>query len=478
MMTNRRPLSGGVAAAALALLLLSACSVLDPGQLLSPATPSLTGPTAPPEATLPAAPPTTDQLPGGETPVLMCTPPACAPGEVYACGNSDGCPGGCGTVCAAPTAAPGRPATGPLAPAPTDWEGLETWLTDLWRGNVNPAAVRAALQQSGVQRSDADWRAADLNGDLLDEWIAVLYDPSLPTAPFGAPGDLWVVNGDGVVFRYYVAPSSDIYSFLAPTIIAIADVTGDRRPEIVANAPFCGAHTCTSNYRVIGQTAAGLADLVQRAPLADDDPGTTIAMPTADIQVADTNSDGAADLVVHGGAIGSAGAGTVRTRSEVWRWDGAAVTLAETRLDPTNLRHLLLYEANDRLAAGDLDGALTLYEAVINDPAVVTDSFAHAPEQVTADIQRFAAFRLILIDLLQGDSTRAAGRLEWLQANHPDAPATTAAALLLGGWTGAEGQAALCATIESEMAALDSPTGTLSDMGYGNPSLGAADFCP
>lgn len=32
------------------------------------------------------------------TPVLMCTPPACAPGEMLACG-ADECPGGCGTIC-------------------------------------------------------------------------------------------------------------------------------------------------------------------------------------------------------------------------------------------------------------------------------------------------------------------------------------------------------------------------------------------
>ncbi len=472
MRMNRRPPFRHVAAAVPVLLaVLSACSVLGPGQL-RPATPDTTlGPTAV-VATTAAQPPAP-----GETPLLMCTPPACAPGEVYACPSGD-CPGGCGTVCAAPTAAPGRPVTGPLAPAPTDWEGLETWITELWRSNVNPAAVRAALQQSGMQRSDADWRAADLDGDLLDEWIAILYDPSLPGVPFGAAGDLWVVNGNGVVFRYYAAPSSDIYSFLAPTLIAVADVTGDHLPEIIADAHFCGAHTCTGNYRVIGQTAEGLRDLVQRAPLAGDDPGTTIVMPTADIQVIDMNGDGTAEVVVHGGAIGSAGAGTVRTRSEIWRWDGAAVTLAETRLDPTNLRHLLLYEANDRMAAGDLDGALALYEAIINDPALVTDGFAYAREQVTADINRFAAFRLSLIDLLQGNPTRAAGRLEWLQANYPDTPATAAAATLLGGWAGANGQAALCAAIESELAALDNPTGTLSDMGYGNPSLGAADFCP
>ena len=167
---------------------LAACAGFDPSQLIPPvaigsatppsfgsATPPSFGSATPPSfgsATPPATPePTPTAIlipPGGETPVLMCTPPACAPGETFACPTGD-CPGGCGTVCAAPTAI-----SGPLAPAPTDWEGLEGWLSELWRGNVNPAAVRASLRQAGMQRSDADWRAADLDGDLQDEWLLVL----------------------------------------------------------------------------------------------------------------------------------------------------------------------------------------------------------------------------------------------------------------------------------------------------------------
>jgi len=471
--TNMTPISqftSRLLAVVVLMLALAACAGFDPGQFIPPL--DVGTPTAPATA---EATPTAVVIPSaGETPILMCTPPACAPGESYACPTGD-CPGGCGTVCAAPTP---TAISGPLAPAPTDWEGLEGWLTTLWRGGVNPAAVRAALRQSGMQRSDDDWRAADLDGDLQDEWLLVLYDPSLPGVPFGAAGDLWIVNGDGVAFRYYAAPSSDIYEFLAPTIIAVADLTGDGLPELVADAPFCGAHTCTGNYRVIGQTAAGLADLVRREPAADGDPANTIAMTYPEIEVVDRDGDGAAEIVVRGGTIGSAGAGAVRPRTEVWRWDGAAVTLAETTLDPATYRHHVLYEANDLMAAGDLDGALALYEAAINDPALRNDGFAHAPEQVYADISRLAAFRLILIDLLQDNAERAAGRLAWLQANHPDAAATSAAATLIAGWAGADGQAALCDSIEAGLAALENPTGTLSDMGYGNPALTAADFCP
>jgi len=40
--------------------------------------------------------------PSAPTPYVMCTPPACAAGEVYYCPGE--CPGGCGTICVTPTA--------------------------------------------------------------------------------------------------------------------------------------------------------------------------------------------------------------------------------------------------------------------------------------------------------------------------------------------------------------------------------------
>lgn len=423
---------------------------------------------------LPSDEPSTTSLPGiGETPALMCTPPACAIGETYVCPSGD-CPGGCGTVCAPPT-----PITGPLGPAPTDWESLETWLTTLWRGDVNPAAVRAALQQSGMQKSLEDWRAADLDGDLRDEWILVLYDQSLPGVPFGSAGDLWVVNGEGVIFRYYTAPSTDIYEFIAPTVVSLADLTGDGLPELITDATICGAHTCYNNYRITGLRDGALVDLVLAPPVAEGEPpGTAITMSYADSKLADVDNDGLPEFLVHGGTIGSAGAGVVRPRTEVWGWDGTAVSLAETILDPSGYRHHILYEANDRMAAGDLDGALALYETAINDAALRDDGFAHAPEQTRADISAFAAFRLILIDLMQGNAERAASRLAWLQMTYPESPTTGAALTLVSEWAGPDGAAALCARIEDSMATLDNPTGALADMGYGNPSLGAADFCP
>ncbi len=423
-----------------------------------------------------ASPATAATISGSGTPINQCTPPVCAPDELYNCPTGD-CPGGCGLICVTPT-----PASGPIGAAPTDWENLASWLTIVWRGDVDPAAVRAALQASGVQRELADWNAADLDGDLRDEWILVLYDQSLPSTPFGAPGDLWIVN-DEVAFRYYTAPSSDIFEFIAPVVVSLTDMTGDGLPELIADTVYCGAHTCTNNYRIIGWSGGQFADLQFVAPqpsseeVAGDGP-MPISMTYADTQVVDSDGDGLPEFLVHGGTIGSVGAGIIRPTTQVWGWDGAAVVLAETILDPTDYRHHVLYEANDRLEAGDLDGALALYEAAINEGALRNDGFAYPPEQVYADISQFTAFRLILIDLLQGNAERANSRLTWLDTTYPDTVAARAARRLITEWAGPPSAAALCDRIEANLLSIDNPTGVLADMGYGNPSLRAGDYCP
>ena len=297
---------------------------------------------------------------------------------------------------------------------------------------------------------------------------------------FGAAGDLWVVNGDGVIFRYYAVPSNDIYEFLAPSIVAVTDLTGDGLPELITDAPVCGAHTCFDNFRVIGRRDGHLADLVQAPPVdGETAPGTVISLSYADTRLADVDADGLTEFLAHGGTIGSAGAGVVRPWTEVWGWDGAAVSRADVILDqPATYRHHVLYEANDLMAAGDLDGALALYEASINEGTLRDDGFVYPPEQTRADISSFAAFRLILIDLLQNNVERANSRLAWLQSTYPGSAAAGAAVALAGGWSGPENAGALCDQIENNLAGLENPTGALADMGYGNPSLGAGDFCP
>jgi len=263
-----------------------------------------------------------------------------------------------------------------------------------------------------------------------------------------------------------------------PTIVGLADMTGDGLAELVTDQHTCGAHTCFGNYQVLGYRDQSIQSLVNRPPLIEGGPTNTISISYPDTRFVDDTGNGLTDFLVHGGSIGSVGAGIVRTYTEVWSWDGTAVSLSHTLLDPTPSRHHILYEANDQMAAGNLDQALLLYEQAINDSNLLTPTFLTTEAETKSAIDQFAAFRLILIELLRDDPTRAATRLAWLQSNYPTSAATQGALTLVNGWAGPAGQAALCTQIENTLATITNPTGALSDLGYGNPSLQAEDYCP
>lgn len=71
----------------------------------SPDVPATAIPTVEPPTAIPPA----EETSPTDTPIIMCTPPACNEGEVYYCPGE--CPGGCGTQCATPTAGPLSPPT-------------------------------------------------------------------------------------------------------------------------------------------------------------------------------------------------------------------------------------------------------------------------------------------------------------------------------------------------------------------------------
>jgi hypothetical protein len=356
----------------------------------------------------------------------------------------------------------------PVTAVPLNWDELANWLPAAWNANMNPAEVRFQLQNTGWQQNDDDWLTADFDGDLRDEWVLLLYQPDMEPI---TPHNLWVINGSGLVYQYYGEPNLIAGYSLQLGAVGAADLTGDGRAELITNEESCGAHTCFGGYQVLTAANGTLQNIVSK-PISND----VIDISYPDASFSDYTQDGLTDLIVHGGNIGSAGAGIVRTYSEVWAWDGTAVTLAATLLDPTPYRHHILYEANDLLAAGDLEQATLLYEQTINDDSLIESPYTGNDEETYASIAQFATVRLIVIDLMQADEASASSRLDWLIATYPNTAASATGTTLINNWFG--GLESACEVVAFNMEIYPNPTGALEDQGYGNPSLTAADFCP
>ncbi len=403
--------------------------------------------------------------------VLMCTPPACQADEVYFC--PDECPGGCGTICATPTSSV-------LAPVPSSLTELKQWLLTAREQNQDPSTLSTLLQAQGWQDNDEEWLNLDFDGDSQDEWVIFLHTLSDPETDTNKTPvyDLWIVDQHDVL--YFQGDDITGNPTLKPTIHSIEDMTGDGLPELIVEDTFCGAHTCSGRYKIFSAAPGQVSNIVKTDRLYIDYlPVDMIQISSPETRLEDYTGNGRLDFLVHGGQIGSVGAGIVRTYTEVWSWDGTAVTLAETILDPTNYRHHYLYEANDKMAAGDFKDAIYLYEEAINNPALETVPYVGTEEELDAAIAQFAAFRLILIDLLSEDKTKANDRLLWLTTTYPDTPMTLAATQLVENWTEAANLPALCAQIDASFDAPPNlPTFPLHDQGYGNPGLMAEDVCP
>ena len=449
------------------LLILStlACSAVD--QVLEP------------QATL--APPPTVGGSGDATP---------APDETAA----EVTPIGVATPTLAADATEPAPSLEELGEPPQEMAALESWLSEAHRGDSAVDDVCAVLRQAQWQQEEDDCQAVDLDGDQEEEWLLTLdvshlnseENPVRQPAE-GHPGDFWIVSTEGVVFMARGLENQDLGA-TAPSIVDVVDMTGDELPEVIIVSTFCGAHTCVNNYQILGAPEEQIELLVQLPPEREQPeplPGDlqqAIALEYVDEEaVRDETEDGLPDLVIHGGIVGSAGAGLQRARTEVWAWDEeeGAILLASQEWEDTGYRVHTLYNANYAFSQEQYEEAARLYEAVIVDESLEEMEFMEPAEVSRTYARQFAAFRLTLLPLFRGDITEATRWSNWLQSEYPGANITEAAAQLIPTWqSNGNNLAAACQTITNYLESQDNPTGPLTDMGYNNPSLTAEDVCP
>ena len=394
------------------------------------------------------------------------------------------------TLAVSPT--PGAATLEELGAPPDSLDALQGWVAQARAANVPVEDLCTVL---GNAQGDAQWRqvqdtcsAADLDGDGQEEWLITLDTSRLQeeqAAPLqeGHPGDFWIVNTQGVAYQVRENEEPDFFA-TAPELVELVDMTGDEQPEAVVVFSTCGAHTCYNYYQIIGAHGGPLRNLVQLSEQDDTLPESlpeTISLSYVDREeIRDETEDDLPDLVIHGGIVGSAGAGIQRARTEIWAWSGQAITLAEQQWEETAYRFHRLYNANYAFEQQQYDVAGSGYEDVIVNPDLEDEPFATGTaEELRDHTRQFAAFRLTLLPLLRGDITDATRWRNWLQGEYPEAAITAASERLLSEWeTNGNNLAAACNEVNTLLQSSDNPTGPLVDMGYNNPSLTPETLCP
>jgi hypothetical protein len=361
---------------------------------------------------------------------------------------------------------------------------LREWLIRAWQAGADPHQVRLALQQHGWQLEDGDWddrwgqpykqwHSLDMDGDGRDEWLIEVCLISLELGDCWGQ-NYWLVNQGGITLWNGLYNGRETLFRLSMTdgfssFVDDGDMTGDGRPEVIMESSSCGSGGCTSLFQILSGHNGTIHAQASR-----------IQMTHAKAALEDQTGDGLLDLIIHGEPFGGHMVGPRRGLTAVWTWNGQGMVEAFFEQDPSIYRVHLLYEANDAFGQQDDMTAETLYLQVITDGSLKdTATYWGEPKRLSDydDIRRFAAFRLILLYLRQGNSAEAAVWGEWLLTNYPDATITAAAQQLFNEWEVSYDLAAACTFIAGQFAGTHL-TGKLHFMGYGNPSLDSSDLCP
>ena len=162
-------------------------------------------------------------------------------------------------------------------------------------GNGDGTFQPAVAYGSGSQSFTYFLVIADVNGDGKPDLVVADECTDHPTCNSGAVGVL-VGNGDGTFQAAVIYPSGGVGSLSGARSVAVADVNGDGRPDVLVANYFSGT---------VG-VLLGNGDGTFQAPV-DYNVGFT---PVRSVAIADVNGDGKADLLV-GGDVGTVQHGEV-----------------------------------------------------------------------------------------------------------------------------------------------------------------------
>jgi hypothetical protein len=321
--------------------------------------------------------------------------------------------------------------------------------------------------------------ASDADGDSDKEVAVVLGDDSGATTDPMAWQIVVFDKQDGAYQVAFESPleRTDPYTPGRPALLALADINNDGNTELVYTDTQCGAHTCTTTAHILSSSPTGYVSIS----------GEGFSMPTADVSLGDTDGDGVMELIMHGGVIGSVGAGPQRARTEIYAWPGNAYSLAEpayglkeTILDPTDILYLRVTEADALFNTGLYDQALAVYQQALNDPTLKTwkdPAEMVAPER--PELDAYILFRMGLSSFgMSGPNAQGTAYIQQAAADYAGNLHGDLANAFLTSFLAKNDVSLACAAAQGFIASNLNLFQAFWDYGYGNPSFDAAAVCP
>ena len=363
-----------------------------------------------------------------------------------------------------PTAPPRRsPTAVPFPPRPEDLAdypaAIVTYLNDT-AGDVD--GLRAMLEGWEALANVTDLLRVDVDDDGEGELLLIIVGPSEEYV-VNRTGDLLVIDihAEKCELAYHATRDSLLTD---PALLEVDDVNSDGHTELAFTSTSCGAHTCYTRVHIVASGTGTYKDLTDGG----------IEMSYVESHFSDWDNDGVLELMMHGGTIGSIGAGPQRARTEIYRWDATKYALSETIYDPSNYLYFKVLDANQALLDGELERAGMLYEEAIQNPSLQIWMEENEREELTS----FSRYRLSLTHLLAGDREEAQTVRDELLTQLPDGIYSQVVTILWETYLRDGDLRTACEAVGAFAAAHPETAGMLSDYGYGNPTFTSEEVCP
>jgi hypothetical protein len=361
------------------------------------------------------------------------------------------------TTAATPTALPPKPADCPKTLA--DYDAAITSFLNNPANNIERLNRSLTLCRVAQPDSPAAVAAAITGANSQDVVVAI--NEAAAEGP-GESGALLVFHqGEaGYALAHRRAGLGRI------ELIEAGDLNQDKKFDLVYSDTSCGAHTCFGTLFVDSWEGKAYADWIEDEP--------TIAEPKYTVRESATDGQGK-EILIHGGVIGSVGAGPQRAWTETHISPaGEPYRLLSQVYDPSACLYHKIIDANRAFDSWALDGfepAIEAYQAALAEKN--PEACGNIKDEVKT-LQDFARFRLVVAEVAGGEAAEAAKIAP--QITHPGLKKAVTA--FLASYTANTSVIQACRDV-TKLAEADPTTWQfLADWGYANPSFTAQELCP
>lgn len=325
--------------------------------------------------------------------------------------------------------------------------GMESVLRDNWD-----------MLETGFVRGDLD-----LTGDGTPE---VLLSYRAPDA-----GGSLVIYGcaDGRYLERYQAIMSEDSTAAPPTLLNVADLNANGRPDLLFSAVACGedGDLCQTTTQITAWDAprGRFVNLLGGGV-------TSAEAPTP----VDIDGDRITEIVVRMTDDGNAQTGPLRTGQIIYDWDGGSYVRSYTEYDPPRFRVQMIHDADEAYSQGRTRDAIALYRLAIDSPTLENWQNDDAGTLVS-----YARYRL-LIAYADLEAPELITTHAEILALYPDlALAPVYAELAIRFWDGlqaANNLRSACEAVRAVIAARPEAVGLLNRYGALSPVYDAQSVCP